>query len=147
MWSTLLIMHIFFILFISIFFSHIIRNLNPLDSDQSSRQIDICLAIIQSVYMCMSAFFLFQKKKVSVNIIWWESLVCVCGYDGLCLFSLSLCVCLSVSAIINCWNTQMSIGMCTREYWSKKSDAFDVTNLIWIKIETNTSFFSWDKKP
>jgi hypothetical protein len=29
-------------------------------------------------------------------------------------------LCLSVVLIISCWNTQMSIGMCMREYWSKK---------------------------
>jgi len=37
--------------------------------------------------LCRQFFFLFfKKKKVSINIIRWESLVCVCGEDGLCLF-------------------------------------------------------------
>jgi hypothetical protein len=40
----------------------------------------------------------------------------------------------------------MSIGMCTREYWSKKLDAFDVTNLIGINRNEHFLFLMRDKK-
>jgi hypothetical protein len=78
---------IFFILFIEIFFSHVMRNTNPLDFDQSSTYTDICLAIIDSMCLCRQFFLSFsRRKRCRSNIIRWESLVCVCGEDGLCRF-------------------------------------------------------------
>jgi hypothetical protein len=54
--------YFFFILFILIFFSHIIWNLNPLDSDQLSTRTDIYLPIIESVYVFVG-ILIFPKKK------------------------------------------------------------------------------------
>jgi hypothetical protein len=88
----------------------------------------------------MSAFCLFRNKKVSVNIIWWESLVCMCGEDGLCLFS----VCLLFLSLIVGIRKWASACACVNT-GQKKSDAFDVTNLI--GINRNEYFlFSWDIK-
>jgi hypothetical protein len=114
---------LFFILFILIFFSHIMWNLNPLDSDQSSTQTDIYLAIIENVYVFVG-ILIFQKKKVSINIIWWESLVCMCGKDGLCLFRLSVRLfLLSLIVEIRKW-----ASACARvNTGQKKLNAFDVT--------------------
>jgi hypothetical protein len=70
------------------FFSHIMWNLNLLDSDHSSTQTDIYLSIIGEFV----GILIFRRKKVSINIIWWESRVCMCGEDELCLFMLSLIV-------------------------------------------------------
>ena len=62
--STQLIMHIFhFVLFDFIFFSHIMWNLNPLDSDQSSTRTDIYLAIIVNADVYRGRHFHFSKER------------------------------------------------------------------------------------
>lgn len=117
----------YFIPSISIFFSHIRQNLNPLDSDQSSTQTDIYLAIIKYIYIYMYVCrHSFPRKGVGqYNMMRTFGLHVRRGWILSFLYQ-------SVFSITNCWNTQISIDMCTRLYWSKYSDAFDVTNLIWI---------------
>ena len=125
--------------FISIFFfAHHLT----LDSDQSSfpnRSLPDHYREWWRVCLCRHAAGRCQRgKKVSVNIIRWEreSLLRVCGEDGLCVFSQS------VIANVNCWNTQMSIRVCACVNTGQISQMSLMWQIWFGLIETNTSFLS-----
>ncbi len=96
--------------------------------------------------MFVSAFFLFflQEKGVGqYNVMRKSGLRVRLGWTFVFFF---LFVWLSVLASANCWNTQMSIDMCSCEYWSTELDSFDVTNLIWINRNEYFLFLMRDNK-
>ena len=98
-------------------------------TSRSHKQIFAWLLSIEIVCDVGSFFVLEKEKGVGqYNMMRKSGLRVRLGW----ILSFLFFVWLSVLDNANCRNTQMSIDMCTREYWSTELDAFDVTNLIWI---------------
>jgi hypothetical protein len=93
--------------------------------------------------LCRHFSFFFQEKGVGqYNVMRKSGLRVRLGW----ILSVLFFIWLSVLASANCRNTQMSIDMCSCEYWSTELDAFDVTNLIWINRNEYFLFLMRDKK-